>query len=138
MGVTQEGALPQREAPKDQGWVANKLAQIWFRLDGILHHVKNDRYRDPDTQDDLRDLVAGAVREGARRATIEIDTYHEGGGGGWKDTSSKVIVGLLILGIASNVVQYAVVASLKQEVTDLRKDLDDLKKLVEPRYRGAE
>lgn len=146
---TPENALSE-EPPVSSGWIATKLTQIWVRIDGLLHRVmgieqalKNERGPDPDadwqdTQQDLRDLIRQATREGARRANIDIETYQEGGGGSWKDTSQKVIVGLLILGIAGNVVMYARVASVEAKMDQLQSRFQDLQKLVEPRYRGPE
>jgi hypothetical protein len=143
MGV-EEHVLPTEEVPPaSSGWIANKFAQIWFRLDAIMHHMKNERGPDPDadwedSKRDLRDLIQQATREGARRATIEIDTYHEGGGGSWKDTSQKVLVGLMILGIGGTIAMYAKVASLESKVDSLQSQFHDLQRLVEPRYRGGE
>jgi hypothetical protein len=140
----EEGTLPEEPAPKSEWLLARftSLGAMILGLEGRLTKLfsRSERGPDPDyakDRDDLRELVMQATREGARRATIDIETYHEGGGGGWNKWAMPGLVTLAVAGIVGNVVQAMSLSALKQEVQDMSARMDKLEKLVEPRYRGS-
>lgn len=104
-------------------------------LDQILS-MRPDRgpvdYPEPQTdRERLEDLIKKTVR-----ASVQISGgYHEGG------SESKwlipVLVSLTISFILGGVGLTVTVFSLKQEVTDLRGQVEKVERIVEPRYRGA-
>lgn len=116
-------------------WASNGLAdRTRLILDQILEN-RSDRGPNPDFADDvdsLRDLIKKTVR-----ASVEIQGgYHEGGGGESK-WLIPVLVALTISFILGGVGLTVTVFSLKQEVTDLRGQVEKVERIVEPRYRGA-
>lgn len=129
------------------------LGKWVFNLGGVVHDLKDvlkkfqismthqtDRGPEDYEQNerDLRDLLNSAVREGARRATINIDGgYHEGGG---KDSWSKYIVPgivtLVVTGIAGLILMYGKLSAFEAKLDSLQTQVNEVKKIVEPRYRG--
>lgn len=151
MGV-EEHSLPTERQP------------FAFQMDGIVHRVvskamdnlldriqilwnrrhTSDRGPDPDYSEPLEQLedIRAAIREelSGYEPNIRIERYHESGGGDGDRVPKWLMPGLVTLtvaGIIGQVVQYAQNAAMRQELTDLRAEVNDLKKLVEPRYRGA-
>ncbi len=100
------------------------------------------RYRDPRDQDPdygrrLRELEGQIAEIDREQTSFKMGDYHEGGGNKWDKWLIPGLVTLAVSGIIGQVLQYAKTEALRQEVTDMRVELNDLKKLVEPRYRGG-
>lgn len=138
MGVTEEAAFPTTEDNLENKTIA--LGKWIFNLGGVVHDFKDvlkrfqesmKHWSDRGPEDyeknerDLRNLLASAVREGARRANVDIrGGYHEGDNGSWNKWMMPGIVTLIVTGIIGNVVQYATVQSLKTEVKDYKDSTD--------------
>ncbi len=151
MGITEEASFPDTADNLENKTVA--LGKWVFNLGGVVHEFKDvlRRFqesmkhwtdRGPEDYDknerDLRDLLTSAVREGSRRANIEIHGYTEGGGGSWKDKAIWVMMTLLVSGIIGNVVQYAEIASLKTAFQDFTTSMERRVNNLEQRiYRGT-
>lgn len=117
--------------------IRNAVEHIGVKLETRRYRDADERGPDPDappvTADDLERLIKRIARE--QEPGLRMGDYHESGG-----RDRWIIPGLVTLavsGIIGNVVQSMTVAALRQEVSDMRIELNDLKKLVEPRYRGA-
>lgn len=101
--------------------------------------MRTDRRIDPDfnprDEEQLTELTK-LIASAAARATIDIKGYTEGERG-----TQKWIVGigttLITAFILGAWIQSEEIASLKQEVTDLKAQVERIEKLVEPRYRGS-
>lgn len=112
-----------------------------------VEHIKVEmrKYRDADARgpdpdlppvnaEDLERLIKRIAQEQEPGFRMNGD-YHENGG-----RDKWIIPGLVTLavsGIIGNVVQSMTVAALRQEVSDLQRQVDKIEKLIEPRYRGA-
>lgn len=148
-------ALEEGEFHSTTDNIPAQLVKIWkglFGLDGKLEHILNhlksfmahwSDSRGPeeyerDNKRDLENLLANAVREGARRANIDIQgSYHEGGGGQWGKWIMPGLVTLAVTGVIGNVIQYAEVASLKTAFTDFATSMERRVGNLEQRmYRG--
>ncbi len=109
-------------------------ARDWL---GLILENRSDRGPDPDCAtdaDDLRDLI----RRTARQTTVEIQGgYHEGGNGVSK-WIMPILVTLTTAFILGGITLTVVVSALKQEVSDLKTEVNKVEKIVEPRYRGPE
>jgi hypothetical protein len=100
--------------------------------------LESRRYRDPREHDPdyarhLRELE-GDIRESDRG--FRMHDYHEGGGR-FDKWAIPGLVTLAVSGIIGNVVQAMAVSALRQEVTDLKIEIDRIERIVEPRYRGG-
>lgn len=119
-GAVEEGEFPTTD---DKSTLV-KQAEMWLRIDGVLHRALElfnewkgkmahwgDRGPDPDVPErELSDLIARAAREGARRATVEIGNYNEGGNGSspqWRNVVMTMLSTLLVIGISSLIVMFA-------------------------------
>jgi hypothetical protein len=100
--------------------------------------MRPDRRIDPDINlesedqmDRLERLIASAIA-----AKVNVSGYRESDGGmrGWIVGVGTTLITSFILGAWY---QSEEMASLKQEVIDLRGQVERLEKLVEPRYRNA-
>lgn len=112
------------------------LDRTRLMLDRILETRQPDRGPpdyDADTQS-LRDLIKQTVR-----ASVEIQGgYHEGGGGEGNKALMPVLVALTVSFILGGIGLTVTVFQLKQEVADMKLQVDHVEKIVEPRYRGTE
>lgn len=125
-----------------------KQAEMWLKMsdlyDRLVNAIKGLSHwsdRGPEdyekNQRDLESLLASAVREGARRASIQVGNYNEGGGS-WSKWIVPGLVTLTVAGIIGNVVQYAEVASLKTAFTDFATSMERRVNNLEQRvYRGS-
>jgi hypothetical protein len=100
--------------------------------------MRADRRIDPDINlesdeqmDRLERLIANAVA-----AKVNVTGYRESEGGvrGWIVGIGTTLITSFILGAWY---QSEEMAGLKQEVVDLRAQVEKLERLVEPRYRGS-
>ena len=100
--------------------------------------MRPDRRIDPDyaeeTIDTLRHLIAEAIA--AKRSELGVESYSE-----FPKALIKWIAGgimaLTVSGVISIVVMYGELQGVKAELAAVRLELNDLKRLVEPRYRGG-
>ncbi len=122
-----------------------EIQKLWDRMVvHVQHAMEARRYRDADergpdpdappvTAEDLERLIKRIARE--QEPGFRMGDYHESGG-----RDRWIIPGLVTLavsGIIGNVVQAMAVSALRQEVTDLKAEVERVEKIVEPRYRGA-
>lgn len=112
-------------------WVVQRFRREHNEMES--RRYRDPRERDPDYARHLRELE-GDIRD--HEPPFRMGDYHEGGGK-WDKWAMPGLVTLAVTGIIGNVVQSMTVAALRQEVTDLRAEVNDIKKLVEPRYRGG-
>ncbi len=100
--------------------------------------MRPDRRIDPDYAEDqidiLRHLIAEAIA--AKRTELGVETYNE-----FPKAVVKWIAGgimaLTVSGVISIIVMYGELQGVRAELAALRGELNDLKRLVEPRYRGG-
>jgi hypothetical protein len=144
IGVVEEGSLPTE--PRPETTEKDRVATLWFRIDGLLERFKramanmkgSDERGPPDYApdiDELTELVKRIARD--HEPQIRIERYSEGGGNKWDKWAMPGLVTLAVSGIIGNVVQAMAVSALRQEVTDLKAEVERVEKLVEPRYRGG-
>jgi hypothetical protein len=121
-----------------------EIQKLWDRTVIYFNEVRKlEIRRHPDTHEEidyeykLRELE-GQIEQIDReqRGFRFTGHYHEGGGGKWDKYAIPGLVTLAVSGIIGNVVQAMQVSALRQEVTDLKAQVDKIEKLVEPRYRG--
>lgn len=62
--------------------------------------------------------------------------YHEGGESKWNGWMISGLVTLAVSGIIGNVVQAMAVSALRQEVTDLKAEVERMERLIDTRYRN--
>lgn len=137
--ITTEESLPTERTAEIEA------TTIWFRIHGLLERMQemfSRRYRDPRESDPdygrrLRELEGQIAEIDREQQGFRMGDYHEGGGNKWEKWMMPGLVTLAVSGIIANVVQAMTVSALKQEVADLRAEVNDVKKLVEPRFRGA-
>ncbi len=102
----------------------------------MLDQFLQNRGPSPDFAEDvesLRDLIRKTVR-----ASVEIQGgYHEGGGNQWSKLIVPGLVTLIVMGIGGGIAMYGQLSALTQKVANLQAQMDDLKRMVEPRYRGG-
>ena|ERR1700691_3108493 len=125
--------------------ILDKAAEILWWTSSLFQRHQNElearRYQDgsgdPDYNKRLRELE-GQIAEIAQdhEPGFRMGNYHEGGGK-WDKWAMPGLVTLAVSGIIGNVVQSMTVAALRQEVTDLKLQVDHIEKLVEPRYWGG-
>jgi hypothetical protein len=100
--------------------------------------MRPDRRIDPDYAEDqidiLRHLIAEAIA--AKRTELGVETYNEFPKAMVKWIAGGIMV-LSVSGIVGCVVMYGELQAVRAELTALRSNVDDLKRLVEPRYRGG-
>lgn len=100
--------------------------------------MRPDRRIDPDYAEDqidiLRHLIAEAIA--AKRTELGVETYNEFPKAMVKWIAGGIMV-LSVSGIVGCIVMYGELQAVRAELTALHSDFDDLKRLVEPRYRGA-
>lgn len=100
-----------------------------------------ERTRGPssdDPEEQLHELMASVTRiatEAAARATVNIQNREE------SDTWQKWILGIcagaVLAGLIGAVAMYGTMAAYGQRLANIEEQLKDLKRLVEPRYRGT-
>jgi len=114
------------------------IGSLEDRTQALLEQFMESRRLDPDynsrqdeDQESLRNLIKQTLR-----ASVEIQGgYHEGGDGNkWL---VPVLTALTIAFILGGIALTVTVSALKQEVTDLKVQVDHMEKIVEPRYRGG-
>lgn len=100
--------------------------------------MRPERRIDPDYAEEqidvLRHLIADAIA--AKRSELGVEpTYNE-----FPKAMVKWIAGgimaISVAGIIGCVVMYGELQAVKAELSALRSEVTDLKRLVEPRYRG--
>lgn len=86
----------------------------------------SDYAEDPEY---LRAVIEGMVRAG----------------GGYHENSSKlekwllsILTGLLLVGVPGAIVAYAKLSALEERTVNIQSQVNDIKRIVEPHYRGAE
>jgi hypothetical protein len=134
--------LTFKEVLKSIAESLKKMPQILFEHRTWLGWNKAlETRRHPDTHEEvdyelrLRELE-GQLNDRELRG-FRMGDYHEKGGSKWDKYAIPGLVTLAVSGIIGNVVQAMQVSALRQEVTDLKAEVNDIKKLVEPRYRGT-
>lgn len=134
--MAEEHDLNFPREPEPQSTLGRWMKQA---MEARRYRDAEGRGPDPDappvTAADLERLVQRIARE--QEPGYHIVNNEGGGGNKWDKWAMPGLVTLAVSGIIGNVVQSMVVAGLRQEVTDMRAELTDLKKLVEPRYRGG-
>ena len=105
----------------------------------------NAETRGPDPDFSSADLLLRRIirEELASRQPVSVLNYDEGP----RDLSglcqilkwcAGVASALAVAGICSGVVMYGNIQGLRAEMAALRKDFDDFRRLVEPKYRGGD
>jgi hypothetical protein len=123
------------------GGVVHDFRDVLKRFQEAMKHWNDERGpEDYDRADvDLRNLISRAVREGAR-AGVEISGgYHESNNGGnqWAKWMIPGLVTLAVMGIGGGIVMFGKLSSLETKVEGVQNQVNDIKKIVEPRYRGT-
>lgn len=101
-----------------------------------------ERARGPspdDPEEQLGELVEKVTRiasEAAARATVNVQGYKESGES-WQRWILGICAGAVLAGIIGGVVMYGKLAAYDQRFSNIEQQLQDLKRLVEPRYRGG-
>jgi hypothetical protein len=146
----EEGAFPDTADNLENKTIA--LGKWVFNLGGVVHDFKDvlKRFqesmkhwsdRGPEdyekNESDLRNLLASAVREGARRANVEIHGYNEDKGGSWKDKAVWVMGLLAVAAVSGGVAMFGKLSGLEAKVDSLQTQVTEVKRIVEPRYRGS-
>jgi len=102
--------------------------------------MRPDRRIDPDYAEEqiatLRHLIAEAITAKRREFGVEEGTYNEFPKAMVKWIAGGIMV-LSVSGIVGCIVMYGELQAVRAELTALRSNVDDLKRLVEPRYRGV-
>ncbi len=152
MSGLEEHDLPTEGGTAVQESLQVKLARIWLFIDGASHELKTwlsklkayeaRRYQDgtgdPDYNRRLRELEGQISDIDREQRGFRMGDYHErGGDSAWNKWAMPGLVTLAVSGIIGNVVQYAKQAAMQQEIADLKLEVSDIKKLIEPRYRGS-
>jgi hypothetical protein len=142
-GSATSETLPPEERPEvTEKTTVEKLAHaLWHvlnRKEVAENEMASRRYRDPrehdpDYERHLRELEGDLRREQPR---FNMGDYHEGGHR-WDKWAMPGLVTLAVSGIIGNVIQAMAVSALRQEVTDLKIEIDRIERIVEPRYRGG-
>jgi hypothetical protein len=117
--------------------VERKIPGLFDRLKKSLSQMmESRRYQDgspdPDYEHRLRELEGQLERE---YSGLRLRDYNEGGGGKWDKWMIPGLVTLAVSGIIGNVVQAMAVSALRQEVTDLKAEVDRIERMVELRMR---
>jgi hypothetical protein len=136
-----EGDLPTEKRPETD---KTTVAKLLFGMTGLYERWRNEmearRYPngtgDLDYNRRLRELEEQIEAQHDRGFRIG-GNYTERGGGKWDKWAMPGLVTLAVSGIIGNVVQAMAVSALKQEVEDLKSQVDHVEKLVEPRYRSG-
>lgn len=116
------------------------IARIFRKLESREHWTDRGPPDYEKDANDLRDLVSDAVREGARRATVEIHGgYSEGGGGkeSWQKWIIPGLVTLAVMGIGGGVIMFGKMSAFEAKLDSLQTQVTEVKRIVEPRYRGS-
>jgi hypothetical protein len=128
-GVTEKSILDK--AAECLWWVTSYFQRDHNEMEARRY---SDGRGDPDYERRLRELEG---RIGESEPRFNMGDYHESGGSKWDKWAMPGLVTLAVSGIIGNVVQAMQVAALRQEVTDLKGQVDKIEKLVEPRYRSG-
>jgi hypothetical protein len=146
-GVVEEGDLPTE--PMDTRWrftvdglIEGHLRKLWDRLTShVREQMEARRYQDGTGDADynrrLRELEGQIAEIDRDQHGLRMGDYHEGGGDKWNKWAMPGLVTLAVSGIIGNVAQAMAVSALRQEVTDLKAEVERVEKLVAPRYRGS-
>jgi hypothetical protein len=104
---------------------------------GLFASGHDDKRGPVDYEQDLKEL-RDLARRGLRdhEPNIQISN-HEGDGDKVPRWLMPGLVTLSIAGIIGQVIGYANQAAMKQEIEDLKAQVNRVEKLVEPRYRGG-
>ena len=86
------------------------------------------------------DILKRIIRAELRRPTVQVSSYREGGGGGssWEKWIIPGLVTLMVMGIGGAVAMFGKLSSLEARVESVQNQVNDVKRIVEPRYRGAQ
>lgn len=85
----------------------------------------------PDDESELRKEIRRAVREGQ----MEVANYSEGNHSFLKWVLA-LCGGLALTGVTGGIAMYAKLSALEERTLNIQYQLNDLKRVVEPRYRG--
>lgn len=139
-----EGEIPRERAiliKQAEMWL--KMSDLYDRLVGVIKGLSHWSDRGPEdfekNQRDLENLLASAIREGVRRSHVQIGSYNEGGGGNssWQKWMLTLLGTLAVAGIVGGVAMYGKLSSLDAKVESVQNQVNDVKRIVEPRYRGS-
>ena len=144
MGVTEELLQPDTLA----------LGKWVFTLGGVVHDLKDvlkrfqeamKHWSDRGPEDfeknerDLRDLLASAVREGARRANVQFGSYNEGGGSSWNKWIVPGLVTLAVMGVGGGILMFGKLSAIEanqinqgQQITELKAQVSELRQHIRP------
>jgi hypothetical protein len=119
------------------------IAKLLFGFTGLYERWRNElearRYQDgtgdPDYGRRLRELEGQIAEIDREQSGFRMGDYKEGGGR-FDKWAMPGLVTLAVTGIIGNVVQSMTVSALRQEVTDLKAQVERVEKIVEPRYRS--
>lgn len=87
------------------------------------------------TQQQDNEQLLKAVRQAAREAQVEIANYNEGSHSfqKWVLTLCGVLASAAVIG---GITIYGKLAALEERTLNIQQQLNDVKRIVEPRYRG--
>jgi hypothetical protein len=123
-----------------------RLTQLWViagRLVPSWVETRQEPRMDPDyaPEDDL-DRVIRLASRAAAQSVIEIQNYSEHGGGNGSKSWQRwmlTLAGVLVAsGVVGAVLMYGKLSSLEAQVQAVQNQVNDVKRLVEPRYRGEQ
>lgn len=113
------------------------------RITGLLDRMfMGNRGPSPDFPSepgDTEELLGRVIRREMKRATVEIKgDYHEGGGGEgqWSKWIATGVVALIVAGVGGGIAMFGKLSSLEAKVESVQNQVNDVKRIVEPRYRG--
>jgi hypothetical protein len=104
--------------------------------------TQGDRFRGPSSDDpeeqlnDLMEKVTRIASEAAARATVNVQAYREGTGESWQKWILGICAASVVMGIGGAIVAYGSLQAIQTKLEYLQEEVTELKKLVEPRYRG--
>lgn len=103
-----------------------------------MEHARGPSPDNPDENlGEIMDKITRIASEAAARATVNVQGYRESRDDSWQRWILGICAGAVLAGIVGGVVMYGKLAAYDQRFSNIEQQLQDLKRLVEPRYRGG-
>jgi hypothetical protein len=143
--AVEEGDFPH--APEEKKPLI-KVAETWLRVDEaffkltkLFETIKTwmahwSDHETPPPERELTDLITRAAREGARRATVEIQgNYTEGSNGSspsWRNWVMGMLGTLIVLGIASLITMFANQKAMEARMNGVEQRITNIEHKIWP------